>query len=271
MQQKEFDADKTAVFGSVVDVLQDLGFTIDSADLATGLITAESATVNKTSFWDALGEAAGSGNTRATAFIETMPDKLTRVRLNFLATKTTSGLYGQGAREDTPILDERLYERMFARIDQAVIVRTQGAPGAPEASQVAQNLTPIAPIGPPVSVKSTLAPAALLAAAKHELEAEGFTVLKYDEASGLLVTGPMPVHLTSALADCGKEFGFSYIDDKRASTDVQYFVDVANGAINARLAIDGMYRPGYGHPDKTLQCTSRGGVETTFLGKIVQP
>lgn len=52
MQQKEFEAPKAALFSSVVDVFQDLGYTINSADMASGFITAESATVNKTGFWD---------------------------------------------------------------------------------------------------------------------------------------------------------------------------------------------------------------------------
>ena len=47
IQQKEFGAEKAAVFGSIVDVLQDLGSSIASADIATGFISTESATGNK--------------------------------------------------------------------------------------------------------------------------------------------------------------------------------------------------------------------------------
>ena len=124
IQQKEFGADKAAVFGSVVDVMQDLGFSIASADIATGFIAAGSATGNKTSFWDALGGEAASGNLRATAFIETMPDKLTRVRLNFVATKSSSSDLGQNSRKDSAIANPALYQRMFAKIDEALFVRT---------------------------------------------------------------------------------------------------------------------------------------------------
>jgi hypothetical protein len=46
---------------------------------------------------------------------------------------------------------------------------------------------------------------------------------------------------------------------------------VKDGAISARLAIDGVYRPGYGNPDKTLTCTSHGLVETAFLAKVAAP
>ena len=112
IQQKEFAADKATVFGGVMDVMQDLGFSIDSGDVASGLITAESMTVDKTSFWDAIGGDAGSGNIRATAFIETMPDKLTRVRLNFVSTKSSSSQLGQASRKDKPIYEVSVYQRM---------------------------------------------------------------------------------------------------------------------------------------------------------------
>lgn len=124
MQQKEFEAPKTALFSSVVDVFQDLGYTIGSADMSTGFITAESATVNKTGFWDVMAETAGSGNTRATAFIEQMPSGMTRVRLNFVNSKTLSSRWGQSSKQDKPILDPAVYQRAYEKIDEALFVRT---------------------------------------------------------------------------------------------------------------------------------------------------
>jgi hypothetical protein len=134
MQQKEFDADKASVFSSVVDVFQDLGYTINSADLTTGFITAESATVNKTSLWDALGYASSAGNTRATAFIEAMPSGMTRVRLNFVSTKTSSMQYGQNRRQDTPIQEPAVYQRAFEKVDEALFVRKATNAPAPAAA-----------------------------------------------------------------------------------------------------------------------------------------
>ena len=124
MQQKEFEAPKAALFSSVIDVFQDLGYSIGSADMTSGFITAESANVNKTGFWDAMAYTTGSGNTRATAFIEQMPSGMTRVRLNFVATKTMSSQYGQGSKADTPILDPSVYQRAYEKIDEALFVRT---------------------------------------------------------------------------------------------------------------------------------------------------
>jgi hypothetical protein len=147
MQQKEFEAAKPAVFSSVMDVFQDLGYSVGSADMNTGFITAESATVNKTSIWDALAEMNSSGNTRATAFIEQMPSGLTRVRLNFVSTKEMSGTWGRNSRQDEPIQDPVVYQRAFEKVDEALFVRRAVNSPAPAlvsapASPIAANPTP---------------------------------------------------------------------------------------------------------------------------------
>lgn len=123
MQQKEFEAQKPTVFSSVMDVFQDLGYTVNSADVNTGFITAESAMTNKTSFWEALGEMSSHGNTRATAFVEQMPSGRTRVRLNFVSTKKMSGSYGWNTQKDKPIQEPLAYQRAFEKIDEALFVR----------------------------------------------------------------------------------------------------------------------------------------------------
>lgn len=139
MQMKEFEAPKPMLFSSVVDVFQDLGYTISSADLASGFITAESATVNKTSLLEAFAEARSSGNTRATAFIEQMPSGMTRVRLNFVASKTMSMQWGQAQKQDTPILDPAVYQRAYEKVDEALFVRgATAAPKPPEAPAAAE-------------------------------------------------------------------------------------------------------------------------------------
>lgn len=140
MQQKEFEAPKAALFSSVVDVFQDLGYTINGADMGSGFITAASATTNKTGIWDALAKASASGNTRATAFIEQMPSGMTRVRLNFVASKSTSMQWGQQQTQDTPIVDPAIYQRAYEKIDEALFVRT--ATNAPK---------PAAPVAAPAA------------------------------------------------------------------------------------------------------------------------
>ena len=142
IQQREYETDKTTLFSSVVSVFQDLGYTLNSADVGTGFITAESATVNKTSLWDALGYASGSGNTRATAFVEPMASGRSRVRLNFVSTKQLSSNYGQTRRQDQPILDPKVYQAAFDKIDEAVFVRK--SLDAPTPSAPAAQVTPTA-------------------------------------------------------------------------------------------------------------------------------
>ena len=143
MQQKEFEAPKQTLFASVIDVLQDLGYTVGSADMGSGFITAESATVNKTSMVDAfLAHSSGSGNTRATAFIEQMPSGMTRVRLNFVSTKVLSSQWGQNSRQDTPILDAEVYRRAFEKVDEALFVRTASNTPAKPADAVAAPTAP---------------------------------------------------------------------------------------------------------------------------------
>lgn len=134
IQQKEFDAPKPAVFSSVMDVFQDLGYTVASADMNTGFITAESATVNKTNVWEALADMNSSGNTRATAFVEQMPSGMTRVRLNFVSTKSMSMGYGRQARQDKPLQDPVVYQRAFEKVDEALFVRRAVNSPAPAAS-----------------------------------------------------------------------------------------------------------------------------------------
>jgi hypothetical protein len=122
LQSKEFEATKEVLFASVVSVFQDLGYQLDNADMASGFITASSESTNKTSLWDALGRQQASGNTKATAFVEQMPNGMARVRLNFLNSKSTSGLYGS-SKKDKKVLDPKTYSVAWDKIDEALFVR----------------------------------------------------------------------------------------------------------------------------------------------------
>src|SRR5262245_50760185 len=55
VQTKDFETAEFVVFSSVLSVFQDLGYIVESADRATGFITAGSPTSNKTGFWEAMG------------------------------------------------------------------------------------------------------------------------------------------------------------------------------------------------------------------------
>jgi hypothetical protein len=141
IQSKEFETTKEALFACVMSVFQDLGYTIDGADIQTGFITASSPTVNKTNFLLALGGTTASGNTKGTAFLESMPNGRARVRLNFVSTSMMSGAYGQSQRRDTPILDAQPYHVAWDKIDEALFVRKALAK-PPEQQAAAGPVTP---------------------------------------------------------------------------------------------------------------------------------
>ena len=69
IQQREYESTKKIVFASAVSVFQDLGYTIKSADITTGFITAESAAKNNLGA-QFFGYSEVKSTFRATAFIE---------------------------------------------------------------------------------------------------------------------------------------------------------------------------------------------------------
>jgi hypothetical protein len=120
MQTQEFETSKKILFGSVVSVFQDSGFTIDSADLDTGIITAKSATQSDRSFWSGTTYSVA---TKASAFVEEARAKYVRTRLNFVQINDSRGYYGGGGSNDQPIEDAAYYERIFQKIREAVFLR----------------------------------------------------------------------------------------------------------------------------------------------------
>ena len=122
LQTREYENEKAIVFTSVISVFQDLGYTVKSADKDTGFITAESAATSDAAskFW--LG-VSNVSQTAATAFVERIGDT-TKVRLNFVTSNKKSSAYGQTDREDIPVLDAKIYQNAFERIENAIFVRS---------------------------------------------------------------------------------------------------------------------------------------------------
>ena len=122
MQSRSYDHPKDVVFPSVMSVFQDLGYSINSADMATGLITAEStAASNKAlKFWLGITKVS---QTKANAFIEEISGQ-TKVRINFVITNKKSDWYGQTDREDNQILTPEPYQNAFEKIENAVFIRS---------------------------------------------------------------------------------------------------------------------------------------------------
>jgi hypothetical protein len=139
MQSREYETAKDITFPSVVSVFQDLGYTINGADLNTGFVNAASAAQQQgPSMAEALfvGRLANTytNQTRATAFIESTPSGGSRVRLNFVVGTQASSGYGQQSANDTPILDASVYQNAFEKLETAIFMRSASAAPAPVAS-----------------------------------------------------------------------------------------------------------------------------------------
>ena len=142
IQSREFEVDKATAFGAVMTVVQDFGYTVQSADLQSGFITAASPTENKAGVLEALAGMSASGNTLMTAFLLGMPNGRTRVRLNFVNSKESSSAYGRDSRKDTPILDPAVYSNAWERIDEALFVMGAMTDGVSEPSANEAAATP---------------------------------------------------------------------------------------------------------------------------------
>jgi hypothetical protein len=123
-QAKEFETSKVVAFGSVLSVFQDLGYIVASADRETGFITAASPAGNKSNFWEVLAGTTSSAQTRATAFVEEIRPGFASIRLNFVDARRQSSMYGQTTDNDKPILEPKVYEAAFDKIEEAIFIRS---------------------------------------------------------------------------------------------------------------------------------------------------
>lgn len=118
-QSREFETTQKIAFASVMSVFQDLGFTIGSADFETGFISAKSPT--EQSFVPFVGQKMSHVN--ATAFVEPMGEKRSKIRLNYVQTQQTSSGYGMKGEREIPIEEPEKYQDTFEKIQKAIFVR----------------------------------------------------------------------------------------------------------------------------------------------------
>ena len=119
IQSKEFETSKKIAFAAVLSVFQDVGYTVSSANLDTGLITAKSPT--KQGFQLFVGQTME--DIKATAFIEEIVANRTKVRVNLVSSKETSSGYGMKGGYELPIESPEMYQDVFAKIQQGIFVR----------------------------------------------------------------------------------------------------------------------------------------------------
>lgn len=132
MQTREFEAEAKMTFASVMTVLQDAGYIVESADVATGFITAKSPEKSGITYNLLWGLGKKHGTTRVTAFVEPISQQYSKVRLNFVAIQTESNMYGAESRVDTPIDDDEVYRNVFEKIGEAIFIRKAIAAPLPE-------------------------------------------------------------------------------------------------------------------------------------------
>lgn len=128
MQTREFEASKDTVFQATVSMFQDLGYTINNADFATGFISTTSAAKTleiptSASLFAAATVPARTVQTRATAIVENSQNGITRVRLNFVEGTQSSTVTGQQSADDKPILSSTIYQNAFDRLETSVFMR----------------------------------------------------------------------------------------------------------------------------------------------------
>ena len=126
-QSRSFEVDKKMAFNSAMSVFQDLGYIVNSANLDTGFITAESPTKGakgSDAFLSFLAGLRVEGRTAVTAFVEELSPKSAKIRLNFVERKKASGEYGQQSNRDDPIQDPKIYQSAFDKISDAIFIRS---------------------------------------------------------------------------------------------------------------------------------------------------
>jgi hypothetical protein len=119
MQAREVEGSKAIAFAAVISVFQDLGYVISSADVTTGFLTAKSPTRGHKVF---LGPNK-MDDTKATAFVEDMPNGKARVRLSFVYCQRVSSKKGRLGENETPVEDPLVYQKVFERVDEGVFLR----------------------------------------------------------------------------------------------------------------------------------------------------
>jgi hypothetical protein len=120
IQSTEFETSYKIAFASTLSVFQDLGYIISTADSETGFVTASSPRSQELVIF----RGQVMKNRKATAFVEGMPSKMIRVRLNFVDEEESSTGYGMKGANAIPVEDPKLYQETFEKIQKAIFVRT---------------------------------------------------------------------------------------------------------------------------------------------------
>ncbi|AUX70604.1 hypothetical protein CHX26_14845 [Porphyrobacter sp. HT-58-2] len=124
IQAREFNVPRDLAFKSVMSVLQDLGYILQSADLPSGFISAVSPSVDTTPLAERLIIGSESySEVAVTASFLPMPNGSTKVRLNFVERRARLGLMGK-SRDDRPVIDPEVYQVAWEKVDETLFMLT---------------------------------------------------------------------------------------------------------------------------------------------------
>lgn len=123
LQTREYQDSKSIVFAATMTTLMDLGYRIQSADLASGLIIANATSVDRIKL-DLRGFVAARQMPVASVFVEETAGR-SRLRVSFAISDTAAGLVGVGERA---IRDEGLYREFFNHLENEIPPRRLAKP-----------------------------------------------------------------------------------------------------------------------------------------------
>ena len=151
IQARDLEITPEIAFPAVMTVLQDSGYRIQTADKATGLITAMGSSSQKMTYNIWFGFGQKKKVPVVSAFIESRGSKYTRIRLNFVMSE---GKSRNSFTDEAPIIDPIVYRDAFERIEKEIFTRVaMDAPAptpavspssAPSPVQESLSATPVA-------------------------------------------------------------------------------------------------------------------------------
>ncbi|MXO94592.1 hypothetical protein GRI62_13390 [Erythrobacter arachoides] len=155
LQTREHDVPRDVAFAATMTTLLDLGYRIQEADIATGLIVAGASSVDRLRL-----DFSGLGTARqtpvASAYIEPLDRGRSRVRIN-LAMQTAAGA-GTGAAERA-VWQTEPYAAFFQQLEGEVRDRRAALPAPLATPEPLATPAPVPAPAPPLPTKPAAAPA----------------------------------------------------------------------------------------------------------------
>ena len=119
LQTREYEATEEQVFAAAIGAFQSYGYSISSADRATGLVIA------KTTSEADINQLTGVARTeyqKATAFIEKIAQNRVRIRVSIVKHVSASA-YGTGGEKEAMRTKPEIYQDIFKKIDNSLFLK----------------------------------------------------------------------------------------------------------------------------------------------------